>query len=242
MDYIKELTSLGLTYNEARVYTCLLEIGPSSPTKIERETHIHRPLVYKALTSLQQRRLVSINPRGKRKNYAPASPDKLIEIFRKIEDGFLSKIEDLHNLYEKPQSPRPIVTYAEGEQAIRDGYMDVIKTLNKGDIYYRYSPGYDLFDRKRFLPKAYKEMRDQKQLERFIIVNDRGDKKHNLPLGKQVKAVPKSFDLFNDRIGFAIYKDKIMIADYESKSAITIKHQKLADFQKKLFKLLYSKL
>jgi hypothetical protein len=144
-------------------------------------------------------------------------------------------------MYENPHSPKPTLTYAEGDEAVRESLMDIIKTLDKGEVYYRYSPGYGKFDHTRFLPKKYKEMRDQKQLERFIIVNDDG-KKHSTKLGKYVKSIPRSFDLFDDRIGLAIYKNKVLIVDYETQSVITIAHGKFAEFQKKLFKLLFSKL
>ncbi len=238
---LTSLHSIGMNDHEATVYLALLDRGPSSPTQIEMYVRLHRPLVYKALASLLDQKLVRISPKGKRRLYVAESPDKLIELFKNIETNFLSNIEDLHIMYANPHSPKPTLTYAEGDEAVHESLMDVIKTLDKGDVYYRYSPGSEQFDRTRFLPKKYKEMRDQKQLERFVIVNDDG-KKHSIKLGKYVKSVPRSFDLFNDRIGLAIYKNKVLIVDYETQSVITIAHGKFAEFQKKLFKLLFSKL
>jgi len=241
MNYKDALQSLGLSRHEIDVYIALLELGPSSPTQIEKRADLHRPFVYKALASLQLKGLATITPRGARKIFIPESPDKLIKMFRIVEDNLFSNLEDLHKLYANPKHEKPTITYAAGESAVRNGMRDVVETLNKGDIYYRYSPGYELFDRKRFLPRKYEEMRDRKQLERYIIVNDDG-KKHKQKLGKYTKAIPRSFDLFNDRIGLVIYADKVLIADYESQSAITIKHAKFAEFQKKIFKFLYSKI
>src|ERR1035437_2753724 len=238
--YRKSLAALGLSEHETAIYIGLVRLGPSSPSRLEIETNTHRPLVYKALASLIEQRLVRMSPKGKRKLYVAESADKLIELFKNIETDFLSKIEDLHTLYANPHSPKPALTYAEGDEAVRDSTMDVIKNLGKGEIYYRYSPGSEKFDRSRFLAKKYKEMRDQKQLERFVIVNDDG-KKHSIKLGKYVKSIPRSFDLFNDRIGLVIYKDKVLIIDYENPSVITISHAKFAQFQKKLFRLLFSK-
>jgi len=242
MDYKNSLISLGLSRDEALAYTTLLELGPSSPTTVEKHAKMFRPLVYKALDALFSRGLVKITPKGKRRLYVAVSPDKLLELFKNIENSFLSNLEDLHALYNQPKKNRPIITYAEGEEAIRATYLDVVGSLKKGDTYYRYSPGYELFDRARFLPKKYRDMREAKNLERFAILNENGKKYHTKSLSKHVKSVPKSFDLFNDRIGVVIYKDTVAIIDYDSVSSISINHPKFAEFQKKLFKLLYSKL
>lgn len=241
MDYEQTLLALGLSKNEIAAYISLLELGPTSPTSIEKHARMHRPLVYKALASLQTKGLVTASPKGARRIYVPESPDKLSGIFRRMEDGLISSIEDLHKLYSGPKHAKPSIVYSTGDKAVRSGLRDVIETLRKGEVYYRYSPGYELFDRSRFLPKKYEAMRDKKQLERFIITNDDG-KKHRTVLGRYTKAVPRSFDLFNDRIGLVVYGNKVLILDYESKSAITITHAKFAEFQKKIFKLLYSKL
>lgn len=243
--YKAVLQSLGLSKYESKVYMTLLECGPCSPSDIEKTSNLLRPVVYKALSNLISKNLVAAQPKGKRKLYTAQSPDRLVEIFRGIEDGFLSTIEDLHTIHRNPQSrpgsSRPEINYSEGDKAVRAAYMDIIDSLDKGGTYYRYSPGHELFDRKRFLPKAYRQVRDQKQLERYIIIDETKAKPNN-NLGRAFKTIPKSFDLFKYRIGLFIYKDKVTIIDYESGGVITITHSKFAEFQKSIFKLLYSKL
>lgn len=248
-DILETLTSLGLTQYEAQVYECLISEGELSPINIEKHTGLHRPFVYKAILGLIQKNLITSTPNGKRKNYIALSPDKLNGLFRSIESSYFSNIEDLHakfnesrqNGIDKKNKEKPLLTFSTGEKAIRDGYRSVANDLNRGDTYYRYNPGYNLFDKDRYLPKSYQKTRDSKNLERFVITNqDHGIEK--LKLGKDIKVVPKSFDMFNDRVALSIFKDKVMIIDYDSESVITIKHAKFAEFQKKIFKLLYSKL
>lgn len=246
---LETLMSLGLTHYEAIVYDCLISEGELSPINIEKHTGLHRPFVYKAILGLIQKNLITTTPNGKRKNYVALSPDKLNVLFRDIESSYFSNIEELHARFNesklsgagKKNKEKPVLTFSTGEKAIRDGYRSVANDLNKGDTYYRYNPGYNLFNKNKYLPKSYQERRDAKGLERFVITNqDHGIKK--LKLGKDIRVVPKSFDLFNDRISLLIFKDKVMIIDYDSESVITIKHAKFAEFQKKIFKLLYSKL
>lgn len=234
------LNNLGLDLNEEKAYIFLLENGPSSPTDIEKSVSIHRPIVYKSLESLKNKNLVTISPKGKRTLYVAESPEKLETMFRALEKTFFNDVEDLHTLYELGQKNKPKVTYGEGKQAIQESYMDIPNTLNKDDEYYRYM-SVENSNREKFLPKGYRELRNKKGLESMIITN-KSSKKENVRLGSRVKVLPDSCGLFEYNIGQVIYADKVAIVDYDSQSVITINHPKFAEFQKKLFKLLFEKI
>ena len=234
------LKNLGLDQNEEKAYTFLLENGPSSPTDIEKKLSIHRPIVYKSLESLKNKNLVTISPKGKRTLYIAESPEKLESMFRDLEKTFFNDVEDLHTLYELGQKNKPRVTYGEGKQAIQDSYMDIPNTLDKDGEYYRYM-SIENSNREKFLPKNYRDLRDKKGLESMIITN-KASKKEPLKLGRRVKVLPDSVGLFEYNIGQVIYGDKVAIVDYDSQSVITINHPKFAEFQKKLFKVLFDKI
>jgi hypothetical protein len=127
-----------------------------------------------------------------------------------------------------------------GEEAIRDAYRDVVHYLDKDETYYRYS-SIAHFKRSKYVPRDYEYIRDKKGLERFVITGAKNIP-HMKRLGRSVKVVPKEFDLFQDGMNMIIYKDKVAIVDYVSDTTITIKHKVFAEFQRKLFKLLYSKI
>jgi predicted DNA-binding transcriptional regulator len=235
----KTLQKIGFDKNEAKVYLALLELHEGLPTDISRKTKLHRPLVYKALSVLIDKGLVSLASKGKRKTYVAESPEKLETLFRELEQNFFADIEDLHFLYETSQK-KPTVLYAQGEDAIRDVYRDVVESTEKGDRYYRYS-SVKAIKREKFLPKNYREIRDRKGLERWMITGA-GAKANPNKLGRSIKRIPKSFDPFEDDINVVMYKDKVAIVDYPSLATITIQHKAFAEFQKKIFKLLFSKL
>ncbi|MEI6553274.1 MAG: helix-turn-helix domain-containing protein [bacterium] len=234
------LKNLGLDQNEEKSYVFLLENGASSPTDIEKKTGIHRPIVYKSLESLKNKKLVNVSPKGKRTLYFAESPEKLESMFRELEKTFFSDVEDLHTLYELGQKNKPRVTYSEGKQAIQDSYMDIPNTLEKDAEYYRYM-SMENSNREKFLPKGYRVLRDKKGLESMIITN-KSSKKDAIKLGRRVKTLPDSYDLFDYNIGQVIYGDKVAIVDYDSQTVITINHPKFAEFQKKIFKLLFEKI
>lgn len=237
--YTRILHALGLTGHASQVYLYLLRNGEALPINISRGLKMHRPAVYKALTELEELSLVLLSSIGKRTVYVAESPNKLEGIFRSIERGFFDSIEDMHKEYEAGGT-KPTVSIQEGDDAVRDAYSDVVHSLGKDEAYYRYS-SIAHFNKNQYIPKDYKEVRDKKGLERFVITGSKNTPHKNL-LGRSVKVVPKEYDLFQDGINVLIYKDKVAVIDYISDTTITIKHKVFAEFQKKIFKLLFSKL
>ena len=52
-------------------------------------------------------------------------------------------------------------------------------------------------------------------------------------------AIPKKYDLFDDNISKIIYGNKVAIIDYSTETSFIIENKKFADFEKKIFKLLF---
>ena len=75
--YVNDLESLGLSTEEATVYTFLLKEGGAYPSRISRQCNINRSTVYKILTRLDIKGLVSEVIKHKKQFYQPESPNKL---------------------------------------------------------------------------------------------------------------------------------------------------------------------
>lgn len=232
---------LGMTENEVRVYKALLSLGVSSITSIKKRTHMHRPSVYRALDSLNASNLVSHVPKGKRTLYSAQSPSllktRLVEHMEKLEE----EIVPLERLYEKhPQ--KPSVTFHEGRSAVGQAYLEIPHRLEKGGVFYRYSSR-DVKGRggqinKRTL-NQYRQERDKKQLERYVITSVASFKKKKPEMDRSIKVVPPDFDLFEHDISQVIYGNHILLIDYNSDTAIEIENPTMAHFQKKIFQLLF---
>lgn len=234
------LEKIGFGKEESLVYKTLLQLGPASMSEIIRKTGIHRPKAYKIIPELIEKGLVTIVPKEKSKLYAAESPDKIERLFTDLENEFNKEIQGLYEAYEA-RGKKPVVTYSEGNKAIVAAYSDVVHSLNKNDTYYRYSSALTL-QRKKYVPKDYRSVRDKKGLERMIITNSGWKQVHADKLGRVVKIVPPDFDLFDYNISLTIYGDKVAFIDYNSKTTITIQSAMIAEFQKKIFKLLFKKL
>lgn len=235
------LQKIGLTEKESLIYTALLESGPANVSEIFRRAGIHRPLIYKTLPSLIEKGLVSISPKKKQKQFIAESPEKLKNLFSKLSSDFESALPELE-LMHKSAGERPIVKFLQGKKGIQFMFEDLVTTLKKGDIFYRYSSAKDSAKNEKYLPANYRKIRDQKQLERFVITNEFTSKQKKPRLERAVKLVPQQYGLFDYNITQIIYGNKVAFADYNTETAIIIEDPQIAEFQKKIFKLLYDKL
>jgi HTH-type transcriptional regulator, sugar sensing transcriptional regulator len=234
------LNSLGLTNHEKDVYIYLLKNGLCSPTQIENGAKIHRPIVYKSIESLLEKGLISVSPTGKRNLFKAEPPEKLESLFKELESKYLSELEDFYSWYEIGKSEKPEITFNKGRKAVENSYMDIVNTLKKDEKYFRYlstSP----INREKYIPKGYREKREKKGLERLIITSKK-TYKENKKLGLHVKVLPENNDFLDDNYGQVIYGNKVAIVDFESEFVTTIKSQKYAKFQEKLFKTLFERL
>jgi hypothetical protein len=136
-------------------------------------------------------------PKGKYKQYIPESPEKIERILIELEDDFNTEIHSLNEAYES-RGKKPVIKFLEGDKAIKDLFSDVVHSLKKNDTYYRYSSALTLA-RKKYVPDDYRQVRDKKGLERYII-SDESFRNKPAKLGKSVKFVPKGFNLFDSDV------------------------------------------
>ncbi len=237
----KLFEKIGLALGESAVYLALLELGPSSVSDISLRAKMHRPAVYRTLLLLKERGLVSVVARGKRKLYAPASPEKLRDTLAETESSLNETLPELLAAFGSRKN-RPSLTYLEGRKGIIAVFRDIVTTLKKGDVFYRYSSSKQPRKADYYIPHNYVKLRDEKQLERFVITNDRSRDRKKPKLEKAVRIVPKDYDLFEYDITQLIYADKIAFVDYNTETAIIIENKIIAEFQKKIFKLLFQEL
>jgi len=197
--------------------------------------------VYVYLSLLLEKGLVSSTLKGKRKQYVAESPEKLRNMANEVTIDVEETIPDLEDIYKSPKT-KPIVKFFEGKKGITYVFADIVDSLKRGDVYYRYSSSKDLEKTNSYMPKDYVQKRDNKNLERYVINSQYVDSKNKPDLSRNTKVIPPEFDLFDQNIVQLIYGNKVAIIDINTETSFIIENEKFADFQKKIFKLLYSKL
>lgn len=236
---IQVLTNIWLSQIEAKIYLYLLESSWSNITEISKGSNCNRVQIYWAIPRLKDIRLISESLRGKRKIFYAENPENLENIFYEQKLSFQNTVSLLKEKYEKKISiPELKVFYT--QESIKHIFDDIIETLNHWETYYRYSSRKQ--DHLRgFLSESYKAQRDKKEIQRMVITSDEllKLKDTHKKLNREMVAIPKRYDLFEDNITKVIYGNKVAILDYNSNTHFIIENQKFADFEKKIFKLLF---
>lgn len=128
----QELKKIGLSDKEALVYSTVLELGTGFPSKIAERTKLNRSTVYKILTDLAIKGLVTELEKNKKLCYQAEPPSKLVGYaktkIRLAEDGLehakkmLPELEGLFSVL--PQKPK--VRFFDGIDGVKAVYSDHI--------------------------------------------------------------------------------------------------------------------
>ena len=85
----------------------------------------------------------------------------------------------------------------------------------------------------------YKSLRNKKQLQRYVITNEFLNSRKTKKLDKDVVVIPKKVDIFEDNITKIVYANKVAIIDYNTDECFIIESDLFANFEKKLFMMLF---
>jgi sugar-specific transcriptional regulator TrmB len=242
MDKHETLQKIGLSKNETAIYLALLELGPSRITQISEKTSIHRPLIYKALPSLLEKKLITESERTNGTFYIAEPPNRLETLFDDLKLDFFEILPDLEDSYSANEQ-KPKVRFLEGKDGTKRIFDDVVRSLKTGDVFYRFSSNKDGQEKKdKYVPKIYRKMRDAKKLQREVITNEQ-TAKHKIPkLDRFAKTMPTDFGPFDHNVTEIIYGNRVAFIDYNSETAMIIESKRIAEFQKQIFKTFYRKL
>lgn len=240
--YIALLKWIWIPEKAGIIYLCLLEQWKSSISEIQNTTALHRVEIYRLLPLLIEEWFVLVWLKWKRKNYSPASPIKIQEAYNQMEENNRWSINHLIQKYSYLDK-KPNITYSEWKKWITEVFNDIIDSQNKWDVFYRISSETDTEKiNNNYLPKNYRTKRDKKELERYVIMSSKSSKIKKPRLEREIKVIPESIDEFDSDIVMSIYANKLSFIDFNSESSIVIENKQIADFQKKIFRLLYKSL
>ena len=241
MDTRALFSTLGLGPEHAAIYYALLQKGPLSMAQLAREARLHRPAAYKLVPELEERGIVKKVLRGKRTYFAAESPEKL---GASIDEAHRSSTLLLHELQDRFERKKrsPEIAVGHGKKAIASVYDDILHVSKRGDVFYRYSSASKKRPKNAYVPQDYEARRDAKRLERYVITNKRTSALKAKKLERYIRIIPPEFDRFEFDITLLVYADKVAYIDYGSETAITIENPAVAQFQRRLFQLLFSRL
>lgn len=224
------LTSIGLSENESKIYTTLLKLGFATVVQIAKESGFHRSNIYDIIEKLREKGLVVLHKEGKTTKYKTSDLQNLYNLIQEEKIALDNLMPSLKSL-EKQTSEEIQVELFKGAKGMRAAFRDIIRDQKST---YTFTSKGQL--RKNLPDFAEQFMRDQKRLK--IKYFGLYTSKENLPVYfTEIKIVPKEL---GNAVGTNIYGDKVMITIWEpSMIAIIIKSKFVAESYKKHFDLIW---
>ena len=243
MEKQKILEKIGLTKNESAIYLGLLELGPSNISDISEKTKIHRPLVYKSIPSLLEKRLITQTSSGKTTLYIAEPPNRLESIFDDLKIDLFEILPDMEDAYINNTKKGIRARFLEGKDGTKRVFEDVVKSLKRGDTFYRITSNKDGQEKRdKYVPRIYHKIRDSKKLERLVITNIQTAQNKDKKLDRFIKVMPGEPGSFDFNVTQIIYGDRVAFIDYNSETAVIIENKAIADLQTSVYKNFYKKL
>jgi sugar-specific transcriptional regulator TrmB len=163
-------------------------------------------------------------------------------LFDDLKIDFYEALPDLEDSYSSSEK-KPKIRFLEGKDGTKRIFDDVVRSLKRGDVFYRYSSNKDGNEKKdKYVPRIYRKMRDEKKLQREVITNSQTAAHKKASLDRFAKIMPGDFGPFEHNITEIIYGDKIAFIDYNSETAMIIESKRIAEFQKQIFQTFYKKI
>ncbi|MEK6964389.1 MAG: helix-turn-helix domain-containing protein [Nanoarchaeota archaeon] len=128
------LRSFGLTPNEIKIYTKLLELGSGRAGQLTVETGIHRRNVYDSIERLLKKGLVGYINKNNRRYFTPTNPQHFFALIEKEQHELEEKKKEFQRilpqllLTQKIAKNKQRVTVFEGKKGLVTILEDVVKT------------------------------------------------------------------------------------------------------------------
>lgn len=239
--HINLLKNIGFSEKDSIIYLSLLQNWKSSIADITNNTSLHRIEIYRLLPNLLERGFVFVSLRWKRKYYFPVDPSKIEEIYLEQLNRNKNSILELSEMYFNIEK-KPKVTYINWDKWITHVFSDIVNSLKKWETFYRITSETDTEKVNSLLPKNYRDIRDKKELGRYVIMSEKASKSKKNRLDRDLVIIPEKYDEFRDDVFMTIYSNKVAYIDFQTKTSIIIENKQIAKFQEKTFKLLFKSL
>lgn len=245
------LREIGLSEKEALVYTTCLQMGKQTVSVISRLTNIKRASVYDVLNKLIEKGIVHRVEGSGTTYFNVLDSEELLRYYEaeKIQAIYRSNlrikkikgvIHDLKGL-ESFSPSKPMVKYYEGERGLQEAYEDTLTSSEDIRAYANIEEMHNGLP--HFFPDYYKR-RCAANLFIHTICPDNymSLERHKLDKKemREIKFIDSKKYEFTPEIN--IYDNKVLFASWKEKMAVIIESEEIADFQKKVFDVLYDNL
>ena len=237
---LPRLEEIGLSRNEAVVYTTLLGLGETMTGAIVKKTGMHRVQIYDALDALIEKGLASFVVKENRKYFQATDPDKLIDFLKERQEIAESMLPELNTIREDSKVQQQVAIYSgiKGIKAVFDGMM---RELPHGGTYHCFSSSEMRHVVGMKYYKDFQRRKKEKGINAFLIYYDKEALKKEFR--KDIIGSVRFHMITYFPTDTYIYNDKVLIVIFDANPpfAILIKNKQSAEKYTTLFKALWKK-
>jgi len=229
-EYIRKT---GMTENEAKLYTTLLEIGPSQAGIISRKSGLHRRVVYDTTEMLIKKGLIGYILKNNKKIFQASSPNRILEIIKEKENSISDILPEMLLMYNKTKEKEETNFY-KGKSGLKTVFEDQINE-GKEILILGASPiAYEMLE---FYFHWFDRRRVEKKIKTKIIFDSPNKLNKKIPLS-EIKYLPQKY---SSPLALNIYADKVAIILWskENPIAIVIKNKQISEGYRKYFDLMW---
>ncbi len=238
------LQMIGLSSKEAKVYLACLELWPRWASTIARKIWENRVTTYDILKKMKNKWLVSDVIKNWTHIFSVISPKILLEKYKKEEAKKINSFENLlpefENLQYKPNSIKPIITFYEWLEWIKNLYEDSIWSPYQDVIIskLKMSKNFEDFLYNHFVPERIKRWMKVRVIHWKPFAEDIINNVWKAFLREVVCIDHEAFNIWNVIFLHNYDKTSIVMFSEEEMSWFTVKSKILHDTFKSIFEML----
>lgn len=236
------LFTLGLPKISDDIYRTLITKGDLSISEIALQIQKYRPAVYEAVGAMLEKQVVARIKKGKRYLYRAVPPEFIQSLMTQRMQETQSLIGTYAEIFQRTNKKAKILFF-DGKDGIEKLFELFLASIPKGGVMYRYESPKDWKQIRSHYPQMYfKRASRFGDIDKYVITNEKTQLARSVAANRLSKAVPKSLGAFDYNVSELISGDKVAFIDYDNKTGIFIEDKRFAEFQKKLFQVLFEKL
>lgn len=226
-----ELMSLGLTWNEVKVYKSLMKLGETQVGGVISDLNIHRQIAYNALEALENRGMVIKTIKNAVAHYKIADPNVIVENIKKQELLAERLSHTIKNEMKKSRHEHEINIY-NGQENLRKFYVQRFKNMPVGETIYIMGvsvKGHTSALGENFIKGEYRKLRDKRKIFSKLVMGEserKDEEEFNRKTNPELRETrylpyessnPISTSIWPDRVTFMATRKDIFLIEIVNK-------------------------
>ena len=245
---LTELTQIGLTKGEIKVYNSLLDLGECTKTALAKKAGVAPSNIYDITNRLLEKGIISKVEKNGTAHFSAANPRHILDFLdqkekeiEKERDVVTSILPTLISKYTKTEATSNVEVFL-GWKGLKTIFDDLVAECNAGDENFVFGASKGKSERQAdiFFSK-YSQIRAEKKIKTFIVMNEElRERKERV--GFMLKSKMYSLKFLNQSTPaeIMIYKNRACIIILtENPLVIRVTSQEVADSFIQYFKILW---